>query len=109
MAEKVQGKKDIKKEALEAPVADAAEKVIEKNPEATTEDLEEEIEQELEGTDKVEIVKSGENSDEDEYAEQPPEEEKTQRRRGRYDRDEDKNDFLSWDAKTKLGKAVKEG
>ena len=64
-----------------APIADIAEKVIEKDVNATEKELEEEVEKELE----VEIGKK---------IEKKTKEEKT---------------YVSWSPKTKLGKEVKEG
>lgn len=81
MAEKEKRKPKIKKEAYEAPVADIAEKIIEKDVNATEKELEEGIEKELEGKNYVEAK-----------TEEP-----------------ERNEFLSWNPKTKLGKEVKEG
>jgi small subunit ribosomal protein S5 len=81
MAEKISKKFAAKKEILEAPVADAAEKVIEGNVNATQEDLDKEIDRELE------------------------------RKQSREEREAEakRNEYLSWVPKTKLGKDVKEG
>ncbi len=111
MAEKISDKEQIRKEALEAPVADAAEKVIEENPEATEEDLEQELDKELEGNESVDVVEAEEKSEEsnEEKKEETPREESRERNgrgRGRYSREEQ---HLPWNAKTKLGKDVKEG
>jgi len=85
MAEKEKNKTKIKKEDYEAPIADIAEKVIEKDVNATEAVLEEAIEKELEGKDyiKPEIEKKA-----------VPEQ---------------REEFLSWTAKTKLGREVKAG
>jgi len=80
MAEKEKRKPGIKKEGHEAPVADIAEKVIEKNVNATEKELEKEIDKELEG--KKQISRKEEPA---------------------------KSEYISWNAKTKLGKEVKEG
>lgn len=82
MAEKEIKKPRFKKEDYVAPIADIAEKVIEKDVNATEKELEEEVEKELE----VEIGKKIEKIE--------PKEEKT---------------YVSWSPKTKLGKEVKEG
>ena len=107
MAEKISNKEQIKKEALEAPVADAAEKVIEENPEATEEDLDQELDNELEGTEDVDVVEetSEEESKEQEENNETGEGEK-KGRRGRFHKEEQ---HIPWDAKTRLGKDVKEG
>jgi small subunit ribosomal protein S5 len=83
MAEKESKKFEIKKEDYDSPIADVAEKVIEKDINASKEELEEEIEKELE-----ELV----------VPEKKIEEKEPKR-----------NEFLSWIPKTKLGKEVKEG
>jgi len=83
MAEK--RKLSMKKESHDAPIADIAEKVIEKDVNATEAVLEEEIEKELEGKD---------------YVKKEPEKEEAVEQRG---------EFLSWATKTKLGRDVKEG
>ncbi len=112
MAEKISDKEQIKKEALEAPVADAAEKVIEKNPEATEKDLDRELDKELEGNESVDVVEAEESENADEEKTESSEEKKDEasernnRGRGRYSREEQ---HLPWNAKTKLGKDVKEG
>jgi len=85
MAEKEKNKPKIKKESHDAPIADIAEKVIEKDVNATEAVLEEAIEKELEGKD---------------YVKTTPEKEIVLEQRG---------EFLSWAAKTKLGREVKEG
>lgn len=85
MAEKEKNKPKIKKEDYEAPIADIAEKVIEKDVNATEAVLEEAIEKELEGKD---------------YVKTEPEKEVVPEQRG---------EFLSWTPKTKLGKEVKAG
>jgi small subunit ribosomal protein S5 len=82
MAEK--RKSQIKKESHDAPIADIAEKIIEKDANASEAVLEEEIEKELEGKD---------------YIKKEPEKEVI----------EERGEFLSWVAKTKLGREVKEG
>lgn len=76
MAKKVQ---IFKKEDYESPVADAAEKIVEKDINAGEKVLEKEIEKELEGK---------------KYVEKEEKSEKV---------------FLSWSPKTKLGREVKEG
>lgn len=83
MAEKESKKIKIKKESRDAPVADIAEKAIEKDIDASEAVLEKEIEKVLEGKDSVEVK---ENREEPE-----------------------RNEYLSWAPKTKLGKDVKEG
>jgi len=80
MAEKISKKSEIKKEDYDSPVAEAAEKIIEKDINANEDELVEEIEKELEGKAYV-----------------APEETSI------------RNEFLSWAPKTKLGKEVKEG
>lgn len=85
MAEKEKNKPKIKKENYEAPVADIAEKVIEKDVNATEAVLEEAIEKELEGK---------------AFVKTEPEKEKAP---------EQYEQHLSWDAKTKLGRDVKAG
>ncbi len=84
MAEKERRKPKIKKEAREAPIADIVEKAIEKDVNADTKEIEEVIEKELEGKD---------------YIKKEPEKEAR----------EEKEGFLSWNAKTKLGREVKAG
>ncbi len=90
MAEKISDKEQIKKESLESPEADAAEKIVEKDIESTGEDLEEELENELEGN-KEENVEVVNEKKRDDRAEKKAEE------------------FLSWAPKTNLGREVKEG
>jgi len=80
MAEKISRKTEIKKEDYDSPVAEAAEKIIEKDINAGEMELEEEIEKELEGKAYV-----------------APKETSI------------RNEFLSWTPKTKLGREVKEG
>lgn len=79
MAEKERRLQKFKKDDYEAPVAEAAEKIIEKDVNADEKVLEKEIEKELEGK---------------RYVEKEEKSEKV---------------FLSWSPKTKLGKEVKEG
>ena len=81
MAEKERRKPQFKKEAVDSPVAEAAEKVIEKDVNAPETKVEEEVEKELEGK---------------EYKKPQP-------------REEPEKVYLSWSPKTKLGKDVKEG
>lgn len=114
MAEKISDKEQIKKEDLEAQVADAAEKVIEKNPEATVKDLEEEIDKELEETEKVDVEdaeKPEKSESGDEYAEEVPKDDqyKEKKEDDRRDKRRREEEYVVWSAKTKLGKDVQEG
>jgi len=110
MAEKISDKEQIKKEALKAPIADAAEKVVEENPEATEKDLEKEIDKELEGNENVDVVDETETSEEESQEEKPEGEKEAEKngreRQGRYSKGEQ---HIPWNAKTRLGKEVKEG
>lgn len=83
MAEKEKNKPKIKKESRDEPVADIAEKVIEKDINASEAILEKEIEKVLEGKDSIEIKESHEEPEGEGY--------------------------ISWAPKTKLGRDVKEG
>ncbi|MDE1848629.1 MAG: 30S ribosomal protein S5 [Nanoarchaeota archaeon] len=80
MAEKISRKEQIKKESVETPVADAAEKIIEQNIESGEKELEEELEKKLEGKERI-----------------------------KKEREEPREEFIPWTPKTKLGKEVREG
>lgn len=82
MAEKERKAMQIKKEDYTAPVADAAEKIIEENVAAGGAELEKEIEKELEGRERIEV---------------------------QQEKKEPREEFVSWAPKTKLGKDVREG
>ncbi len=83
MAEKERNKPKIKKELRDAPIADIAEKVIEKDVNASEAVLEKEIEKVLEGKNSIEVKETHEEPEREGY--------------------------ISWAPKTKLGKDVKEG
>lgn len=131
MAEKTKTKKlSSRKESYEEPVADVAEKVIEKNPKASGKEVLSEIDKGLENRDVEEFVEDleeiEEDSSEDEENDKEESEENAEddskknegnekdkrdfRKKGRYDpREITKEKIGSWKPKTDLGREVKEG